>query len=336
MIFEKHKLNIETLSEYLREVRIGLGFSIDEAVERTGVCLKYLNALETGEYQHLPPDVYVVGFLKQIAESYQLDVDQLIVQYKKERGIVEQAVNPSPQPQSSVRRYLSNLMVTPKLVTLVAAVLFIVSMVGYLGWQVTSISRAPSLVINSPSSNDKVLGSVVTVSGETDPGTSLHINNQNVMVDSEGNFQTTVSLVGGQTDLRVEAKNKFDKGVTKIIPLVVEQNIPRVAGAETAAEPSVTLELSFIKAATITLTVDGQAQPQEVVSAGSTKYIQAQKKVLVSTSNASAVQVKLNGNELGLLGNTEEPLINIPFSVDSLKGFKQVEKPSTKDSGPEN
>ncbi|MCC7356175.1 MAG: DUF4115 domain-containing protein [Candidatus Doudnabacteria bacterium] len=330
MIFEKHKLNTETLSEYLRDVRTGLGFSIDEAVERTGVCLKYLNALEAGQYQQLPPDVYVIGFLKQIAESYKLDVRQLILQYKKERGIVEQVVNPTPQPKSSVRKYLAELMITPKLVTIVAAVLFVVGTVGYLGWQVSSISRAPSLVINSPSSNDKVLGSVVTVSGKTEPGTSLHINNQNVMVDSEGAFQTTVSLVGGQTDLRVEAKNKFDRGVTKIIPLVVEQSVPRVAGAETAIEPSVTLELSFEKAATITLSVDGEVQPQEVVGAGGTKYIQAQDKILVSTSNASAVRVKLNNNDLGLLGNKEEPLTNILFTTNSLKGFKQVTKPQEK------
>ncbi len=322
MIFEKHKLNIETLSEYLSEVRTNKGLSIEEAAEKTGVALKFLVAIEAGRYQQLPPDVYVIGFLKQIANAYKVDCEQLIVQYKKERGIVEQAVNPSPRPQSSVRAYVSTLTVTPKLVSLVAAVLLVVGTVSYLGWQVTSISRAPSLVINSPTNNDKVMGAVVTVSGKTDPGTSLHINNQNVMVAADGAFQTTVSLIAGQTELRVEAKNKFDRGVTKIIPLIVEQNVPRVAGAETAAEAQVMLELFFVKAATITITVDGQMLPQEVISAGSTKYVQANKSAHVSASNASAVRVTLNGNDLGLLGTKDEPITNVSFTADSLKGFK--------------
>jgi cytoskeleton protein RodZ len=323
MIFESHKLNIDTLSEYLLEVRQRLDLSLDEAVERTGVCHKYLSALETGQYNLLPPDVYVVGFLKQIANTYALDAEQLILQYKKERGIVEQVVSPTPAPQSLLKKYLTTLTITPRLVSVILAVVFVVGTVSYLAWQVTSISRAPALTIDTPTENEKVVGAVVTVSGKTEPGTALNINSQNVMVQNDGKFQTTVSLTSGQTELRIEAKNKFDHGVTKIIPLVVEQQQPRVAGAETVALPSVSLELEFVEAATITVTVDGQVLPQEAITEGSTKYIQAREKILLSTTNAGAIKVRLNGTDLGLLGKEQQVLTDVPFTLDSLKNVTE-------------
>lgn len=323
MGFEFKKLHTETLYEYLTSVRKGLGLSLDDAVNKTGVCLKYLQALETGNYNELPPEVYVTGFLKQIAQVYSIDSADLIAQYKKESGITQQVVNPKPLKESGFKEFVKKLTITPRFVSIAAILIFILGTVGYLSWQVTSLSRAPKLQITSPMSNAKVLGAVVMVEGKTDPGSIVEINKQNVLVGQDGKFQTAVSLTNGQAELRIEAKNKFDRSVTKTIPLVVEQQIPRVAGAETE-QPSTNLflELGFNKAATITVTVDGQTLPQEAVSAGSSKFIQAKDKILLSTSNAGAMTVILNEQSLGILGKDEEVLMNVPFTLESLAGLK--------------
>lgn len=331
MIFESHKLNIDTLSEYLTEIRLKLGLSLEQAVEKTGVCMKYLEAIESGQYHLLPPDVYVIGFLKQIAQAYSLSIDQLIEQYKKERGIVEQAVSPTPKPQSALKKYISSVSITPKFVSVMMGAAFIVGTVGYLAFQVTSISKAPALTIDTPLANSKVVGAVVTVTGQTEPGTTLHINNQSVMVQNDGRFQTTVSLMSGQTELRVEAKNKFDHDTTKIIPLVVDQQVPRVAGAETVVEPTLALELEFISGATIVVTVDGQVLPQEAISEGSTKYIRGNEAIKLSSSNAGAVRVRLNGQDLGLLGKNDQPITDVLFTSDMLDTIK---KPASEDAKP--
>lgn len=323
MGFEFKKLHTETLYEYLASVRKGLGLSLDEAVNKTGVCLKYLQALETGNYNELPPEVYVSGFLKQIAQVYSIDSAALIVQYKKESGITQQVVNPKPIKESGYKEFIKRLTITPKFVSIGAILIFILGTIGYLSWQVTSLSRAPKLQITSPMSNAKVLGSVVMVEGKTDPGSIVEINRQNVLVGQDGKFQTAVSLTNGQAELRIKSKNKFDRSVIKTIPLVVEQQVPRVAGVETEApNTNLFLELNFNKAATITVTVDGQALPQEAVSAGSSKFIQAKEKILLSSSNAGAMTVLLNEQNLGILGKDEEVITNVPFSLESLESFK--------------
>src|SRR5437868_5923663 len=64
MLFETKKVPVETLGEYLAEVRGHIGLSIADVAEKTGIGERYLLNLEAGQYEHLPPDVYIIGFLK--------------------------------------------------------------------------------------------------------------------------------------------------------------------------------------------------------------------------------------------------------------------------------
>ena len=87
MVFQKKKVQLETLSEYLQEVRRKLKLSLKEVSTLTTISLKFLEALEEGKFNWLPSDVYVYGFLKKLARLYSLDENVLIAQFKKERGI---------------------------------------------------------------------------------------------------------------------------------------------------------------------------------------------------------------------------------------------------------
>ena len=76
MVFERKKIQLETLSEYLQEAREALGLSAEEVAAKTSIKLFFLQALESGEFKKLPPDVYVLGFLKQLAELYSVESDK--------------------------------------------------------------------------------------------------------------------------------------------------------------------------------------------------------------------------------------------------------------------
>lgn len=326
MIFEQKKISIETLSEYLSGARSALGLSIEEVAERAGVVNKFIEYLEEGRYNSLPPDVYVIGFLKQIAQVYSVSSDLLIEQFKKERGIVEQANQKQPLlKKTNWKKPWEFLTITPKFLSLAGASLLILVTVGYLTWQVTSLSRAPRLKINEPSGTAVIKDSVIRVSGTTDPGAIVTINNQAVLVESSGQFSAQISVSTGQKELAIESKNKFNHVSQKTIPIVIET--PQVLGAETqtpAGQLPLSLQLHFRKGATIRLTVDGQALPQEAVPEGSDKYVQAEKSVLVSSSNAGSIEVILNNTNLGLLGKDGQVLTDIPFTIDAMS----VTKPS--------
>ena len=77
------------LGERLREARESQGISISQASVETRILQRYIVALEDGEFQHLPGDVYARGFLRNYAEYLNIPADELIDMYRHERGLSE-------------------------------------------------------------------------------------------------------------------------------------------------------------------------------------------------------------------------------------------------------
>src|SRR5581483_11974160 len=126
MSFEKKKIQVETLSEYLASVRKNLKFSQQEVCDKTGIKPKFLACLESGDFMQLPPDVYVLGFLAQLARLYSVDADELAGQYKKEKGIVQQlAAKPHGGRGALSSKVLDRLVITPKILSAVFGLAFV-------------------------------------------------------------------------------------------------------------------------------------------------------------------------------------------------------------------
>lgn len=77
------------LGERLREARESQGISLSQAAIETRILQRYLVALEENDYQNLPGDVYARGFIRNYANFLGLPVDELIDQYRQERGRTE-------------------------------------------------------------------------------------------------------------------------------------------------------------------------------------------------------------------------------------------------------
>ena len=77
------------LGERVREARESQGISISQAAVETRILQRYLVALEDGDHQHLPGDVYARGFIRNYADYLGLPAEELIEQYRRERGMSE-------------------------------------------------------------------------------------------------------------------------------------------------------------------------------------------------------------------------------------------------------
>ncbi len=307
MIFEQKKIHIETLSEYLASVRNNLNLSLEEVSKKTGIIVKFLQSLENGDFRPLPADVYVIGFLRQLAELYSVDAGELILQYKKEKNIQKQ-VSKQGQVFASGwhKKYLGKLVITPKVLSVILGLLFVSLTLGYIIWQLWSINRMPFLSVAEPQNNSVISGSVVSVSGVTDPGADVSVNGQDIFVDSKGGFQTQVALSPGPEEITITSANRFGKSASRVI------NITGAGSAASVASP-LQLTLSFTGAVIITFNIDDQSPQTVNFSAGDNKTFSANQKILISTSDAGATKVSLNGQNLGAMGRPKEQLSNVPF-----------------------
>jgi cytoskeletal protein RodZ len=279
MVFETKKIQREILSEYLREVRAAHDLTIEQVAERTGVQQKFIEYLEGAQFTKLPPDVYVIGFLKSLAALYGASIDELITQFKKERAMVDPKYSKAHGGRASFKKVLQTIVITPKLVSIVAGVFFLVLTIGYILFQVAAINSPPVLVIDEPKSGQIITGSVVEVSGKTEPGTSLKINDQTIFVAADGKFRTSIGVTAGQKELLFNAKDKFENEVKQNVSVVVNQ--PQVAGEHTEEKTTVTVELTFSSPATITIKRDDDQPSTERIGSGVVKKIEAKSRVSI-------------------------------------------------------
>jgi transcriptional regulator with XRE-family HTH domain len=73
---------VEAIGEMLKNAREARKLSIKEISKETNISSNYLTALEEEDFDKLPGETYVVGFLKNYAEYLKLDVDEIVNCYK--------------------------------------------------------------------------------------------------------------------------------------------------------------------------------------------------------------------------------------------------------------
>lgn len=317
--FQTKKLTTETLGEYLSDIRKGLGLTLEQVAQNTGIYEKFLHLLETGDYKKLPPDVYVLGFLKKLSVAYAVPLESLQEQYRKERGIMNASIHPGTNNQQSLKEKLGQVSITPKLLTAVGGGLVGFIALFYIIFQIFTINRTPRLEVFEPSNEAVVNGTSVLVKGKTDLGAMLSINGQNVLVQNDGTFETTAGVAPGQAELRIDATNKFGKKNLRIVSIRVDD--PSVAGLSTSVE-NLELILNFTQDTTLIVSKDGVTSSKESVTAQSIKTIIAKESIVVTTGDAGNTKATLNGKDLGALGKLGQS-ITVPFSRQAKELIKK-------------
>ena len=73
---------MDKIGEKLRNARELRKLTIKEISKETNISSKYLEALEAEEFDKIPGETYLLGFLRMYAESLKLDGDEIIQDYK--------------------------------------------------------------------------------------------------------------------------------------------------------------------------------------------------------------------------------------------------------------
>lgn len=317
--FKSKKISIETLGEYLRHVREALNFSPRDVRRLTQIPERSLAALEAGNYEALPADVYVRGFLKSLAVVYRVEAGGLLEQFQKERNLSRTLTTGSVTVQPRKTYRLPRFVITPKVLTLVLVVALALGSLSYLVWQIYSVSAAPELTVTYPPSDVTIGTRSMLLRGSTEPGARVYVNAQEILVDENGEFKEVLNFVEGNNQVTVRAENKFGKSSTvrrrvSVAPQPVSAVVPTSTPAEIFSS-AINLEVAIgPEEAWLKVVADGKAVSDAVVAPGERLIFTADSELLLSTGNAGSTRVRYNGKDLGVLGSHGELLSNIKFS----------------------
>lgn len=206
----------KALPEILREEREKAGLTLEDLSLKIQVSLKYLKHLENGDYDLLPGEVYALEFLKKLAKHWHLNEKAVQHIYRQEKNA--QLVLPAFKPKKKF--HAAAHWLSPRLIKQSVVGLVLLLLVSYLGWEIQNIYSKPALTIISPQSETVTTGSYLAITGQTEPETTITINQQEILAGPDGSFNQTVDLTVGLNVFKISASKKHSQANTVTISIL--------------------------------------------------------------------------------------------------------------------
>lgn len=323
--FTRKKVASLTLGEKLRKLRGDVHLNLPEISKATKIQIKYLEYLENGQYDKLPADVYVRGFLRSYARYFNLDENAFVRLYERERNIRANLGHEESNPKYPKNFDISSIVVTPRSVVMVLIVLSVASAFFYLYREFQNFAAAPRLVILEPQNGARLETNEVTVHGKTDKGARLSINNQSVFVGGDGEFSEKLILQPGLNSITVVSVNRFDKEKresvsveTNYVPSQPEGN-SGMAAREVAEKFRLDLEVRE-KPLRVIVEADGAVVFSGSLPAGENKAFEASGTIKVTSEDGSKTFVRFDDGEAKPLSEKKGSVKDVVFDKDGRQG----------------
>lgn len=233
MPFIIRKLNdAQTFGEKLKALRLAAPLTLSECAARTKIRKAFLEAFETGRFDLLPEPLYAKNYLRTYVQSLGGDPEYFLTRFEEERGTCD-FVAGSQKPVQRVRK--GAFLVASRVLQGALVVTVLTAVTGYIGYQLKSITSPPSITITGPVDGIATDDALVTVTGNTEPGVTLHINGSTILINQDGSFEAEVPLERGLNLITVEGSRRYSRPSTEIRRVVLEAD---KTTAELPTEPT--------------------------------------------------------------------------------------------------
>ncbi len=261
-----------SLPDRLAAARERKGVDLVRAERDTKIRVRYLSALERGDYRDLPGAVYTKGFLRNYAIYLGLDPEDVLRQWRRERGeqTAPEAVIVPPRPLEAPKRplHFSPSVVIAGLLTFVVVAFFV-----YLGSQLLRYSRPPDLTVTNPATAVLTVDEDATtyrLAGKTSPGSIVTVTaagraELTATAQTSGEWSVQVDLRRGDNRFQITARNpetgkeaETPREVVIQVPFLAAQapalNISQPVDGTTYGNGAIAVEGTATNAKTVSIT----------------------------------------------------------------------------------
>jgi len=128
----------DPIGSRLKAAREAQGMSLDDVAAKTRVPIRHLQHMERGEWDALPAQTYSVGFARAYAGAVGLNPAEIGSELRAQLGQAQRApVAPYYEPADAAR-------VPPRSLAIVAAIIAILLVVGYMMWRNNALEEVPA------------------------------------------------------------------------------------------------------------------------------------------------------------------------------------------------
>jgi len=104
-------------------------------------------------------------------------------------------------------------------------IFFSITIVVYFVFNFRVFIAGPEIIITSPENGAVVDNSLIEISGRALNTSFISLNNRPILVDKDGYFKEFLLLSGGYNIIVFEAKDKFDRHISKKLELTLNKEV---------------------------------------------------------------------------------------------------------------
>lgn len=202
---------MRTVGQVLKEARESKLYTLEDVEKHTKIRKELLEALESSNFDKLPPTTFIQGFIKNYGKFLGLDPNKLLAIFRRD---FESRKHP-PVVLESFSKPLKQkkFNLTPGKMLAAGVAIIVLGFFAYLWVEYRQFVGAPPLEVVRPTDQATVDIPAITVEGKTDSEVRVTVNNQQVSVDKNGHFQEEVKLSSSTNIITVVATSKFGQAV---------------------------------------------------------------------------------------------------------------------------
>jgi cytoskeleton protein RodZ len=263
-----------SIGQTLRQRRESLSLTLDEIERHTHVRKHYLQALELGDFDHLPSSVQTRGMLNNYAHFLDMDVDAILLQFAE--GLQAKRMERQPAPAESPPGTTTKF---PPRVAILASLRRYLSMDILVGGGLILILFAFAIWGTS-----RVI--------------SLH-----AAITPESTAQSISDILAGLSGTVTLTPTPSLAGTEEVIPTA---GITSIGTIPSAGPGPVQIVIVALEQAYLRVTVDGQIQFDGRIMIGTAYSFSGNNQIEVLTGNGAGISILFNQGNLGPMGRFGE------------------------------
>lgn len=340
----------------LRETREQRGFSLEDVSENINIRTQQLEAIENAEFDKLPGMTYAIGFIRSYAQLLELDAENLVRHYKDEFGAVDTKPD-LDAPAEATPSQVPGIVLAAGAAVLAVIVLVIWVIVASGEEEVAQIPEVPpelaSEAVNVPQVTSPVLGDTSELPADM-AGSELAMTEQAVpaepvepvadqAVTAQNPATPTVEDFGRELsqvypDIPPPPPTSHSRDASILRPGAVVTRSPADAAvaqqpaqatqpsqpAQPASQPPasrIDSRITLVANRTSWVEVyeeDGDVLMTRVMKKGERYLVPDRGGILLTTGNAGALDVLVDGQEVRPIGNLGDVMRGVELDAETL------------------
>ena len=301
-----------TAGEVIKNKRESLGKSLIAVSTDTKIQKRYLEYIESNQFDKFDSEIFASGFLKIYSKYLELDVEKILALYRRDTRL-----DTKIPKKGNLRTQKEKLKISPKLIAILTLSIFLLSIVGYIGYQIYKFQKPPVLTVSQPL-NEYVSDTEITlIKGVTETSSVVNINNEKIDVNESGEFEYEFKLTEGVNSITVKswkaANSKLESTVTlKVIYTPKEESLSQEQTKEFVLLLTISQSPSWIK-----LDIDGENKISQVLQPDTQHEYKILNSFTLVTGRVQNTSLKVNNEDILISSSDTTGIGQVTCNIES-------------------